>query len=75
MIGYSCVYFRLLSGLALLAPTNITALDQSPTLHLLHLGVDSLQYALYTPPLHIAAKSLRPLVLYLHGGAGGTNVE
>ena len=40
----------------------------------LRLGVDSLQYALHVPRIAPAPGEARPLVLYLHGGAGGTDV-
>ena len=47
---------------------------QAPTAHVLRLGVDSLQYALYVPRVAPAPGEARPLVMYLHGGAGGTDV-
>ena len=40
----------------------------------LALGVDSLRYALHEPRVPPGPGDLRPLVLYLHGGAGGADV-
>ena len=45
--------------------------------HTLRLGVDSLQYALWAPAAASGgdpSAAAFPLVLYLHGGAGGTDV-
>ena len=47
---------------------------QAPTAHVLRLGVDSIQYALYAPRVAPQPGETRPLVMYLHGGAGGTDV-
>ena len=49
-----------------------TATAQAP--HTLPLGLDSLRYALFAPRVTPAPGEARPLVLYLHGGAGGTDV-
>ncbi len=54
--------------------TVLIAAAQNPTPHTLHLGIDSIQYALYWPKRLAAANDDRPLVVYLHGGAGGTDV-
>ena len=64
----------LLLALAVLAQAPLLP-AQSPTAHVLRLGVDSLQYALYAPRVPPAPREARPLVMYLHGGAGGADVN
>ena len=68
--------FRIALTLWAAAYTAALAQQPRPSTHTLDFGVDSLQYALWSPPSARAAgaSQARPLVLYLHGGTGGADV-
>ena len=57
------------------APAQTPAVAPAPTAHVVRFGADSLSYAVYAPRLVPAPGEARPLVVYLHGGAGGTDVR
>ena len=63
------------TAFAILLSVVATYTAPAQTTHALPLGVDSLQYALFTPPTATASAQALPLVVYLHGGAGGTDVQ